>query len=694
MRRLAVTLLAGMLAGVVLLLAGQRLGIVGQGPATHPVRDIVDVAPMGSAEATRHRDNHFMELQTIESLQALPSEFDRGEALYALSGRSDSAGLQKLAFDAGRIADPVWRERALSIVFFRMTEMDPKSALVMARSDNFQGTRNIEKRVWRTWARMDLMAAIEAVRALDDDQEYAAAQMIYSGVGGAYTADAMLVESELGVPPSRSNRAIYLRDLVDQSPEKALSHVLVLESEKHRFEQIEWIALALANEDLAGAETFADSIDDVDLRRRYLNEVYDRIARVHPEEAFEKRFVNRGSGALSDREKAGFKKLVDTDLDRALRLMGAISDDANRAEMAKIVAIQYAKESPTLALEWARTESQSEFGSLVREVIASFATTDPELALTEAQRIEDGRDRSKLTLEIINAVLELSPEKAARSVDYIKNQSDRQRAAQTVARKWLEEDAIAAVDWLLGSDPEIQEEVFSMGYIVAKLDLDDAHVVVTSLPAKYRGAWANGVAKRLASERSAEEAMQFVSQFAGEPGFDMQMAQLVSSIASEDSALAARWAERIPQGHARDAALSNVVAAEARRDPASAIQRLQQINDTDLRQVAAGDIVRRWYRSEPEAASQWLDTLPRGADRDNIILNTAMQMSQSRDEQLRLIASIDDSEKRQQAMFMRVMLESKDDPEEMVRQLESMDMPDIFRQQIKAQILRGAARGY
>jgi len=116
-----------MLVGVVLLLAGQRLGIVGQGTATNPVRDIVDVAPMGSVEATRHRDNHFMELQTIESLQALPSEFDRGEALYALSGRSDSAGLQKLAFDAGRIADPVWRERALSIVFFRMTELDPNA---------------------------------------------------------------------------------------------------------------------------------------------------------------------------------------------------------------------------------------------------------------------------------------------------------------------------------------------------------------------------------------------------------------------------------------------------------------------------------------------------------------------------------------------------------------------------------------
>lgn len=693
MRGLAVTLLAGMLAGAVLLFAGQRLGIVGQGQATHPVRDIVDVAPMGSAEAARHRDNHFMELQTIESLQALPSEFDRGEALYALSGRSDSAGLQKLAFDAGRIADPVWRERALSIVFFRMTEVDPKSALVMARSDYFQGTRNIERRVWRTWARMDLMAAVEAVRALDDDEQYAAAQMLYSGVGGAYTADAMLVESELGVAPSRSNRAVYLRDLVDQSPEKALSHVLALESKKHRFEQIEWIAMALASEDLAGAERFADSIDDVDLRRRFLNEVYERIARVRPEEAFEKRFVNRASGVLSAREKEGFKKLVNTDLDRALRLMGAITDEANRAEIAKIVAIQYANESPARALEWARTESQSEFGPLVRDVIAAFATIDSELALAEAQRIEDGRDRSRLTLKIIGAVLELSPEKAAASVEQIKNQSDRRRAAQTVARKWLEEDAMAAVDWLLGSDPEVQEQVFGMAYIVAKLDLDDAHVVVTSLPPEHRGAWANGVAKRLVSERSAEEAMQFVSQFAGEPGFDMQMAHLVSSIAVEDSALAARWVERIPQGHARDAALSNVVAAEARHEPASAAERLQQIADADLRQVAAGDVVRRWYQTEPGAASQWLDALPRGADRDNIILNTAMQLSQSRDEQLRLIESIDDSEKRQQAMFMRVIMESKDNPEEMVRQLDSMDMPDIFRQQIKAQILRGAARG-
>lgn len=694
MQRMVVLLIAGMIAGAVLLLAGQHLGLVGQAPVPYPPRDIVDVAPMGSAEAARHRDSHFVELQSVESLQALPSEFDRAEALYALSGRSDLAGLQKLAFDAGRIADPVWRERALSIVFFRMTEMDPKSALVLARSDYFQGTRNVEKRVWRTWARLDLMAAVEAVRALDEDQQYGAAQMIYSGVGGAYTADAMLVESELGIPPSRTNRAMYLRDLVDQSPEKALSHVQALASEKHRFEQIEWIAGILASEDLAGAEAFAESIEGVELRRRYLDEVYDRIARDRPREAFEKRFANRGGGALSAREKEGFKKLVDTDLDGALRLMATVSDTAGRAELSKMIAVEYAKQSPARALEWARTESQSEFGSLVREVIAGIATTDPELALTEAQRIEDRRERSKLTLDIVNAVLKTSPASAAGAVNQIKNQSDRRRAAQTVAREWLEQDAMAAVDWLLGSDPEIQERVFSQGHIVSKLDLDEANFVVTSLPPEYRTAWANGVAKRLVSERSAEEAMQFVSQFSGEPGFDMQMAHLVTSIAGENSDVAARWAERIPQGHARDAVLSNVAAAEARRDPVSAAQRLQQIDDTDLRQVAAGDVVRLWYKSEPEAASQWLDALPRGAERDNIILNTAMQLSQNKDEQQRLIESIDDAEKRQQALFMRAMLETKNDPAEMLRQLDSMDMPDIFRQQIKAQLLRSAARGY
>jgi hypothetical protein len=225
------------------------------------------------------------------------------------------------------------------------------------------------------------------------------------------------------------------------------------------------------------------------------------------------------------------------------------------------------------------------------------------------------------------------------------------------------------------------------------MDLSEAQVILTSLPSEYRGPWARGVAKRLVDERSAEEAMRFVSQFEGQPDYDMQMAHLVTKVANTDGALAVRWAERIPRGNARDAALSNIIAAEARREPAAAAEWLQQISDPDLRQVSAGEVVRRWYKTEPEAASQWLNAMPRGADRDNVIMNTATSLSRDSDKQLRLIESIDDSEKRKQAMFMRTISQNRDDPDELIRQLDAMEMPDMFKQQIKAQILRGAARG-
>ena len=693
MGRITAALFVGLVAGIIVALAAPRLGIIGGQQPGRIMRDIVDVAPMGYADAIRHRDNHFAELQTIESLQALPSEFDRGEALYALSGRSDASGLQSLAFDARRIVDPVWRERALGIVFFRLTEVDPSSALALARSDYFSSVRNVETRVWRTWARMDLMAAIEAAQALDSKEKYAAAQMIFSGVGGAYTNDAKVVEGELGIRPATSNRATYLRDLVGLSPEDALTHVLALESKKRRHEQIKWLADLLAREDLAEAEEFADSIDDVDLRRRYLAAIYDRLARENPEEAFEKQFANRAEGKISAKEKEGFKKLAKSDLDRALRLIDSLADTDNRAAIATIIATRYAKEDPIRALEWARAESKSEFSPLVRAVITSFAAEEPELALREAERVEDSRERSQLTMVVIDTVLESSPKDAARHVGNISDESNRARAAQSVAREWLAEDAAAAVDWLLSGDPKVRDSVFNASNTVASMDLSEAQVILTSLPSEYRGPWARGVAKRLVDERSAEEAMRFVSQFEGQPDYDMQMAHLVTKVANTDGALAVRWAERIPRGNARDAALSNIIAAEARREPAAAAEWLQQISDPDLRQVSAGEVVRRWYKTEPEAASQWLNAMPRGADRDNVIMNTATSLSRDSDKQLRLIESIDDSEKRKQAMFMRTISQNRDDPDELIRQLDAMEMPDMFKQQIKAQILRGAARG-
>ena len=130
-----------------------------------------------------------------------------------------------------------------------------------------------------------------------------------------------------------------------------------------------------------------------------------------------------------------------------------------------------------------------------------------------------------------------------------------------------------------------------------------------------------------------------------------------------------------------------------RADPADAVKWLRKIDDADLRQDSAGSVAQAWFRSDPAAARQWVDAMPRGAERDNVLANAAASMYRQSDTQLEIIESIDDADKRQQAMFIRGMANSRDDPEELIRQLELIEMPELFKQQIKAQLLRRSVSG-
>ena len=99
------------------------------------IRDLAEVLPMTRAESVRHREERYRTLSGVAEVMALPTEFARAEALYALAGRSGSAAVRALIFEADRIVDDVARARLLGILFSRLTEIDPRSALTLARND-------------------------------------------------------------------------------------------------------------------------------------------------------------------------------------------------------------------------------------------------------------------------------------------------------------------------------------------------------------------------------------------------------------------------------------------------------------------------------------------------------------------------------------------------------------------------------
>ena len=134
MARLLSTLIVGLLIGGV---TAWLLSSRESAPSTDVVRDIVAVAKMTAVESDVHRKSGFQQLQTIEQVLALPSRFTQSEALHVLAGRTDSAGIQALIFEANRVANRQDREIALKVLFFRLTEVDPYSALALTQTPEF-----------------------------------------------------------------------------------------------------------------------------------------------------------------------------------------------------------------------------------------------------------------------------------------------------------------------------------------------------------------------------------------------------------------------------------------------------------------------------------------------------------------------------------------------------------------------------
>jgi hypothetical protein len=158
-------MVGGVLLGIFAMVFVTRVGMQGGQLSVAPVRDPLEVSTMAPEVAENHRSEQYAGLTSVREVMALPSEFARAEALHIVAGRANAAAVQGMIFEANGIADEIERAMLLNVLFFRLAETDPQSALALARSDDFKGIRSIELTVWRVWSRADLDDALFAARA-------------------------------------------------------------------------------------------------------------------------------------------------------------------------------------------------------------------------------------------------------------------------------------------------------------------------------------------------------------------------------------------------------------------------------------------------------------------------------------------------------------------------------------------------
>lgn len=674
------------LAGGLLLGAAVTLLVLRQPPAPEPVvRDIVDVPKMTVAVAERHRDTQFAEITTIRDVLALPSEFAQSEALYALAGRSDAAALQGLIFDANRIADDVVREQALSVLFYRLAETDPQSALALARTEYFRGLKALERTVWRAWARKNLEDALLAAKMQTSGRDQnVATQSLYGAFGymGNETTDH--IEAELGIGPDRSTRARFLYAMADRSPAEAIRFVESLPRGTERGEYLSWLAYYLSQFDPANAKAHANLFEDKTMRDGFRTVVASNAARSDPGATID-RILAAGNIRENQNEfLSAMRVLASEDLDQALQYFQQVESTTERQWIGSIIVGEMVDENPAEALAWARSNTRGDMASLEMSVLIQLARRDPQLAIAEAQRSSNVNRRDDLVSNVIGQIARDDPADAVRYLELVTAHGQRRQAEQQIVSQWMRSDPDAALEWVLGNDDATAERLLtSSAWTLVRNDIDAAVRILPRISGPQQQSMRMQIAQRMAVERSPADAQAFVRQFESEPGYQHLQSSVIEGVAQSDRMLARQMADQLTDPQARDAAYSRIVAQFVQDDPRTAAAMVASITDERYRANATAQVATGWYNVEPDAATRWVAALPPGSQRDDAVMHLAGQWREVTREQQAMIDSITDSDKRGQAKLRQVYNLMRTDPVRARELLEDPDIPSHARQQVE-----------
>ena len=662
--------------------------------ATAPARDLTDEADMSAVEAETHRRDRYESIRTIEDTVALPTDFAETEALYVLAGRADADELQNLIHQAARIREKTDREAALGILFLRMTELDPRSAIAIARSPAFGADRSIERSVWRSWGRLDLEAAIAAAEEGNDRQRNLAAQALYASLRGVDDSRTDLIRAALGVNPGRNVRTQRLYALADESPSDAIRYIESLQPRTEQQELFRQLAAYLSRKGYVGEGDYAQAIRSRLNRQVFEQTMLTQRTQSDPEAVLEDLLrSNQRSPQSQNRIHYALAQLAERDPDKAVQYLDRLPKASMQRSVKSLVATALARSDPARAIAWLREDESADSQIVLSGVLGEIAQRDPQLALSEAQSIADRRLRDQAYASIVMTAAQNDPVQATDFVELIEDPSLRQASVSQIAAQWSQFDVDSAVAWLTTLDPGDQHNAFEqLGQNLAYADIDRAIELLPRLPAGSAGRLKLQIASQMIEQKTFDEAQVFVEQFKGTEEYPQMQVALVSQLVATDTERALQMASSVEDPRIRDQLYTSIVVQQAARDPQRALHMLDSISDQNARTSAAGQIAYNWFAQDPAAAKAWMRGLPGGARRDTAIMAMATLGGNPASVSWEMVESINDDAMRKQAMLAHISQLSQTDAAEAVRLLGFVELTEPERRQYE-QVLNRAGYG-
>jgi hypothetical protein len=637
---------------------------------------------MSVADAELHRQDRYASIRTIEDTLALPTDFAETEALYVIAGRADSEETQNLIYQATKIRDRSDRKAALQILFLRLTELDPRSALAIARSPAVKSDSSLESSVWVAWGRLDLDEALVAAKQGNSSQRNLAGQSLYASLRGQADDRAKLIQNELGISPSKSFQGQQLYTIADESPAAAIQHIESLHSIAEQRQQFGWLAYYLSNSGHGSPADYAELIQSHANRQIFEQSLTAYRVQADPETALKELLSGPKNVQWQSQAYSALQQLAEQDPDKALQYLDQFPAGGSRRNFQTVVAVSMARTDPAKALAWARDSDTNGRQMLLASVISQIAQQDPQRALLEAQAIDNKRVRDQALAGVLNSVAQNDPSEFTHVVEMIGDSDIRRASVAQLASIWAQTDMDAAVAWLTTLDTADHHRALQqIGQSLIYTDLDSAIEMLPLIPDQAAAGLRMQIAQNLAQQRSVEEAQTFIARFKGTGEYAQLQVTALSALASSEPARAMRLAVSIDDEQARDQLYASIIGQQAATDPQQALQWMNSIASENARRNAITQIAYAWHAQDSVAAEAWMHNLPRGPERDSVILATVSSNRNSPDNVWKLIESIGDPATRKQGKLMHIQMLANRDSLEAKRLLAEMELSDAERSQ-------------
>jgi hypothetical protein len=276
-----------------------------------------------------------------------------------------------------------------------------------------------------------------------------------------------------------------------------------------------------------------------------------------------------------------------------------------------MLAYKWGEVDPTKAMEELGKGGGRESGFSRNFVLSGWAAKDPQGAIAWLDSYE-GDGKEWMSMSLVNGLARSDVDAAMKYAANIKDDGERARAAESIAREMLRAGgAEKATAWLSSiTDPEMKRGAFQT--VAEQIMRGDATKAEAFIRQYANEDYASGAVGNLAENKARTDVkagLEFANSLTGKA-----QARAVGEVVNEwlnkddgaQAVEASKYVESLPVGDTRDAGARAIAREIVRDDPQGAIAWANAIADNEVKQETLIDVGRRYMREDPTAAAAWL----------------------------------------------------------------------------------------